>query len=113
MSANTYRGRRVPPDPELLGETYVTVNGFSLPLRLDVANKSSSGFEWGYLGSGPAQLALAILCNEVGVDRAEKLFLSYMHEVIGKIASSEWTITSQEIATWLATRGPTSTATSI
>ena len=27
---------------------------------------SPSGFEWGYLGSGPAQLALAILCDYLG-----------------------------------------------
>ena len=34
-----------------------------LPLRLDIFSHSPSGFEWGYLGSGPAQLALAILCD--------------------------------------------------
>ncbi len=32
-----------------------------LPLRLDLANHSPTGFECGYLGSGPAQLALAML----------------------------------------------------
>lgn len=34
-----------------------------LPLCLHVANHSPSGFEWGYGGSGPAQLALAILLD--------------------------------------------------
>ena len=31
--------------------------------RNQVVNHSPDGFEWGYTGSGPAQLALAILCD--------------------------------------------------
>ncbi len=31
--------------------------------RLDLANHSPDGFSWGYGGSGPAQLALAILAD--------------------------------------------------
>ena len=34
-----------------------------LPIRLDLYNHSPDGFEWGYAGSGPAQLALAILAD--------------------------------------------------
>lgn len=34
-----------------------------LPLRLDLYDHSPTGFEWGYSGSGPAQLALAILAD--------------------------------------------------
>jgi len=33
----------------------------ALRLRSDLFNHSPTGFEWGYGGSGPAQLALAIL----------------------------------------------------
>lgn len=39
----------------------VTVDNRSLNPRLDLFNHSPTGFEWGYGGSGPAQLALAIL----------------------------------------------------
>jgi hypothetical protein len=39
-----------------------------LPLRLDLRNASPTGFEWGYGGSGPAQLALAILADATGDD---------------------------------------------
>lgn len=41
----------------------VTVDGEVLLLgpSLDVCNHSPTGFAWGYGGSGPAQLALAIL----------------------------------------------------
>lgn len=46
-----------------LGETQVLVDGMELPWRLDIRKHSPTGLEWGYLGSGPAQLALAILCD--------------------------------------------------
>ncbi|HMF28341.1 MAG TPA: DUF6166 domain-containing protein, partial [Candidatus Cybelea sp.] len=36
---------------------------YELPLRLDLYNHSPDGFEIGYGGSGPAQLALAILAD--------------------------------------------------
>ena len=45
-----------------------------LPLRLDLDNHSPDGFAWGYGGSGPAQLALALLADALG-DDAEALRL--------------------------------------
>lgn len=40
-----------------------------LPLHLDIVNHSPTGFCWGYGGSGPAQLALAILLDYLRGDR--------------------------------------------
>ncbi len=55
----SYSGRRAPD-----GSAIVTrADGSELPPRLDLANHSPTGFEWGYGGSGPAQLALAILAD--------------------------------------------------
>jgi hypothetical protein len=34
-----------------------------LPLHLELRNHSPTGFAWGYGGSGPAQLALALLVD--------------------------------------------------
>ena len=45
-----------------------------LPLRLDLDNHSPTGFEWGYGGSGPAQLALALLADALD-DDAEAIIL--------------------------------------
>jgi hypothetical protein len=59
MTPRIYKGRILQPS----GETLVTVDGEVLDPRLDLANKSPSGFAWGYSGSGPAQLALAILAD--------------------------------------------------
>jgi hypothetical protein len=41
-------------------------NWHNLPLHLEVFNHSPAGFEWGYGGSGPAQLALALLMDATG-----------------------------------------------
>ncbi len=45
------------------GGCEVTVNGKPLDPRLDLHAYSENGFEWGYDGSGPLQLALAILAE--------------------------------------------------
>lgn len=47
------------------GNVFVVEKGQTrtLPHRLDLRSHSPTGFAWGYLGSGPAQLALAILCD--------------------------------------------------
>ena len=42
----------------------VTVDGRPLDPRLDLRVLSASGFEWGYDGGGPGQLALAILADQ-------------------------------------------------
>jgi hypothetical protein len=47
------------------GERHVTVDGKPLPPRLDLFDHSPAGFAWGYSGSGPAQLALAILAHHL------------------------------------------------
>ena len=43
-----------------------------LPLRCDIVNRSPTGFAWGYAGSGPAQLALAILADYFGCSHAAR-----------------------------------------
>ena len=53
--------------------------------RLDLRNHSPSGFAWGYGGSGPAQLSLAILSDALGDDaRAEHLSQSFQDAVIAR-----------------------------
>ena len=54
----------------------VTVDGRRLNPRLDLWNHSPTGFEWGYGGSGPAQLALAILADHLRDNETALNFLS-------------------------------------
>ncbi len=77
----------------------VTVNGRPLNPRLDLCNHSPTGFEWGYGGSGPAQLALAILADRLGDDRqALNLYQRFKWAVIAELPrKGGWTLTSRDI----------------
>lgn len=67
MRDRTYRGFR-----DINGNACVSVEDDmvmrDLPLRLDLDNHSPDGFNWGYGGSGPAQLALALLADALDSD---------------------------------------------
>lgn len=88
----TYEGRR---------EGYaavVRVNGKPLNPRLELYNHSPSGFEWGYAGSGPAQLALALLCDHLNNDRqALDLYQRFKWAVVAELPKKRWTLTSRDI----------------
>jgi hypothetical protein len=57
-----------------------------LPPRHDIVNHSPTGFEWGYGGSGPAQLALAILADALDDDeRADLLHQEFKWRVIAPL----------------------------
>ena len=76
----------------------VTVNGRPLNPRLDLYNHSPTGFEWGYCGSGPAQLALAILADHLSDDRqALDMYQRFKWAVIAGLPRKHWTLTSQDI----------------
>ena len=76
----------------------VTVDGRPLNLRLDLWNHSPTGFEWGYGGSGPAQLALALLADCLGNDeRAVQLHQEFKRQVVANLEGHGWIMTSHEI----------------
>lgn len=85
LSPRTYHGRRNADGDAVV---YVTENGVSrrLDLRLDLDNHSPTGFNWGYWGSGPAQLALAILADALDDDdMAQRLHQRFKFRVIGRL----------------------------
>ena len=76
----------------------ITVNGSPLNPRLDLRNHSPTGFEWGYCGSGPAQLALAILADHLGDDeQALNLYQRFKWHVIAELPRKCWTLNSRQI----------------
>jgi len=76
----------------------VRVNGAPLNPRLDLYNHSPTGFEWGYCGSGPAQLALAMLTDHLRNDRqALNLYQRFKWAVVMKLPIRRWQLTSQDI----------------
>jgi len=83
-------------------ETLVTVNGEILPPRLDLVRHSPTGLEWGYGGSGPAQLALAILAHHTGnAERAVQLHQAFKWDVVAKLERLQWIMTGNQVEQWL------------
>lgn len=87
-----YRGRRGP------GGTVVTVDGRPLDPRTDLRDFHAAGFEWGYEGSGPSQLALAILADLHGDGVALRDHRAFMQAVICDLEGDDWTLSAEQIA---------------
>jgi hypothetical protein len=70
-----------------------------LPWRLDLSNHSPTGLEWGYGGSGPAQLSLAILADALDDDaRALKLHQKFKWKVIGRLSqAAPWQLSLAQV----------------
>lgn len=64
--------------------------------RFDLRNHSPTGFCWGYGGSGPAQLALALCCDVLANDRlAEMVYQKFKWAWVSRLPLNE---------PWLASR---------
>jgi hypothetical protein len=71
--------------------------------RQELRNHSPTGFEWGYGGSGPAQLALAILAEHLGDDHAAlSRYQRFKWACIAQIGAANWSLSSEEIDNCLA-----------
>jgi hypothetical protein len=75
-----------------------------IPLCLGLANHSPDGFAWGYQGSGPAQLALALLVHASGCDNlAMLLYQEFKREVLCRFGQNTgWCLTREQIVQWMA-----------
>ena len=105
---NAATGKEIPFTPKAIrtyhgireGDiTKVYVDGKSLPPCFDLVNHSPSGFEWGYGGSGPAQLAFAILFDHYGGDKVqtESQYQMFKFAFIANIKLDEWSITTTNV----------------
>src|ERR1700738_2909820 len=101
MTCKTYIG--IPHRESVTGQPVVTVCDAQkcqpLPLRLDLFNPSPTGFSSGYGGSGPAQLALALLADALADDdRAVRLHQEFKFKVVAAWPETErWWITTEQI----------------
>jgi len=88
----TYRGVRAG------GGCVVTVDGAPLDPRLDLRRHSGAGFEWGYDGTGPRQLALAILADCLGDDmRALNGDQRFAATVIARLVGDQWSLDEGDV----------------
>lgn len=84
-------------------------DGVVLDLYLDEVCHSPTGFAWGYHGSGPAQLAYALLRDTLGDTKGRRIALDYYQEFKRDVVApldqrSGWSISKALIFDWLAAR---------
>lgn len=70
--------------------------------RWDLRNHSPDGFNWGYGGSGPAQLALALAADLLSDDEALAVYQQLKWQLIAGLVASEWTLTEDQIRQFLS-----------
>lgn len=71
--------------------------------RHDLRNHSPDGFQWGYGGSGPAQLALALVADATGDDElAQRTYQDFKFKVVAGLQADRWEMTSDAIAAKVA-----------
>ncbi len=66
-----------------------------------IVRHSPTGFNWGYEGSGPADLSLNILLHFVAPDTAEDIYQNFKRDVISKIPPQGGIIKAEHIKNWL------------
>jgi hypothetical protein len=77
-----------------------------LPTRLDLFNHSPTGFEWGYGGSGPSQLALAILADATGDDDyALDHYHDFKRNVVAGLNHGGWCLQIGDVRAWCKLNG--------
>lgn len=87
----------------LVAQDTVETEGYELPLEpsLKLFNHSPDGFQWGYEGSGCAQLALAILLDLTkDPDLSVRLHQEFKRHLIAT-ADKRLVITEPDIRAWL------------
>jgi hypothetical protein len=94
-----YHGERTPNGCEVdVIDAGHPQGGYPLDPRLDIRNHSPTGFEWWYSGSGPAQLALALLADALGDDeKAQRHYQDFKFKVVGRLPHDSWELSQEEI----------------
>lgn len=79
----------------------------SVNIQQRIVRHSPDGFEWGYAGSGPSELALNILSIFIGQDAAERggLYQRFKEHFIVPMPESGGVIKKDEILQWIAEQG--------
>lgn len=68
-----------------------------------IVRHSPDGFEYGYGGSGPHDLALSLLHATIGTTLADVYYNKFTDDIVSKVRreSTEWYITHERITAWV------------
>lgn len=61
---------------------------------------SPGGFEWGYGGSGPADLARSLLWDVLGCEPDPEEYQAFKWDVVAKLPHEGWILTERYIRAW-------------
>jgi hypothetical protein len=103
LPVKTYIGRRGSCGPGHRGEPTVVVreDNREQPLEHHPGGPSPTGFEWGYGGSVPAELARCILWDHLGYEPPRPLYQHFKFLFLAVAPHEGFRIPSYEIAAWL------------
>ncbi|NLH62478.1 MAG: hypothetical protein GX452_13850 [Ignavibacteriales bacterium] len=73
-----------------------------LPLYGSIIDHSNA-FNWGYGGSGPAQLALALLMQFAETEFATSHYQEFKWDVIARLPQADFILNSKVIEEWIKT----------
>jgi hypothetical protein len=92
---------------KVLGRAVVTVHvltgaGVTSYLLPHLVRHSPDGFNWGYLGSGPADLARSLLADCLATDPAPRLYQAFKERFVAPLPQdAAWFIDKAAIDQWL------------
>lgn len=100
MSPVTYTGHRRADGGAAVHKQVDDLPPTDLAMRNDLRNHSPDGAEWGYAGSGPAQLSLALLADVLGDEAAQELYQRFKRDVVALFPREGFAISAEAIEAW-------------
>ena len=85
-------------------EVYLAGGRLNPSESLAVARHSPDGFSWGDDGSGPAQLALAVLLRATDRKTAVAHYQAFKWQVLAQLPQADFTLRLARVRDWLASR---------
>jgi hypothetical protein len=85
-------------------EVFIGSKRLSPYLSQKLYNHSPDGFNWGYGGSGPSQLALAILLHFTDKKFALSNYMDFKFEIIAALPHGDFEIEESVVTDWIKER---------
>lgn len=88
----------------------VHVDGLPLPERRDLCDYTHTGLDWGFIGPGPSQLAMALASAVLGEgeanDRKAVILHNGVKKLVEKLAHGHWAISSADVLQFMTEKEP-------
>ena len=96
LNRHVFKGHRT-----LLGSKFVTYGEVELPIKYELFQKSSGGFDWGNGGDSAAQLSFSILHQLTDKNLAREYATLFTNDVIKTLNSRDWVLSAVDVLEWI------------